>query len=400
VCGGLGRATNVDPIVYRVLAVILTFFAGAGLLLYALGWLLLPEDRSGVSLSERALGRARARRDSSDRAGAIALTALLVLVAAIAVGGVVNSWTATVLVLLVVGGIFLLLRRDGGTVVAAAPSAAAAAPGVGTTMSYSTPTPGAAGTQTAPLGASPLDAGHPSTQAGPAGPSGPGAPAAPSYADFGPPPPPARQPKPTSVLGPLTVSVLLISLGVLAAVDASGASIPAAAYPALALLVIGLGLLVGTWYGRSRALIALGIVAALALPPTIAADVFDRGEFRRGGADQHVSVADVGDIRDRYGFRPGRAELDLTPANFSGRTIRTHLEMPAGELQVLVPQNVDVVATVDLAVGDSRVLGRESSGLGISDRVEDLGADGRGGGALELRIEQGVGSVEVQREAA
>jgi hypothetical protein len=74
--------------------------------------------------------------------------------------------------------------------------------------------------------------------------------------------------------------------------------------------------------------------------------------------------------------------------------------MPAGELTVRVPQNVDVVATVDLRVGDVNVLGHHNDGLGISDRVENLGADGRGGGTLELHIDQGVGSVEVNREAA
>ncbi len=393
VCGGLGRATNVDPVVYRVLAVVLTFFGGAGLLLYALGWLLLPEDRTDVSLTERALGRNRGQ----GRTSAVALAVILVIAAALAVSGVMNNWAATVLVVLVGGAIFLLLRRDGHPAPAGVPAAptsavaytptgyeaaAGSGPSGGTTAWYSTPSspPGAAG------------------YADPAGPGGPGVPEAPSYGSFATPPTPPKAPKTPGVLGPLTLSVLLISLGVLAAFDVSGAQVAAAAYPALALLVIGLGLLMGTWFGRSRWLIALGVLAALALPPTIAADVFHPSEWE--SRTQRVAVTDVGAIRDSYDFRPGRAELDMTDVNFAERTIRTRVDMPAGTLGVLVPDNVDVVTDLDLGAGDAVVFSHHSSGLGISDRVEDLGADGRGGGVLELRIDQGLGDVEVRRGGA
>jgi len=392
VCGGLGRATNVDPIVYRVLAVVLTFFGGAGILLYALGWLLLPEDKTNVSLTERALGRNRGK----GRSNAVALAVVLVIAAALAVGGVVNDWAATVLVLLVAGAIFLLLRRESSPVAVAAGGPISHAPTSYGTPGTQTPStgPGAAATAwySAPSGSAEAP-----TYTGPGGPGGPGAPAAPPYGEFA--TPPAPPPKSPGVLGPLTLSVLLISLGVLAAVDISGASVAAAAYPALALLVIGAGLLLGTWYGRSRWLIALGVLAALALPPTIAADVLHPSEWGDGRA-QVVNITDVGAIRDRYDFRPGQAELDLTGATFTERTIRTRVDLPVGELKVFVPPTVDVVTTLDLGAGDATIFGHHSSGLGISDQVEDLGADGRGGGVLELRIDQGLGNVEVRREAA
>src|SRR3954447_12624 len=46
VAGGLGRHFNVDPTILRVLLVVLTFFGGAGLVVYAVGWLFVPEDDS------------------------------------------------------------------------------------------------------------------------------------------------------------------------------------------------------------------------------------------------------------------------------------------------------------------------------------------------------------------
>ena len=47
VAGGLGRHLDVDPTILRVLFVVLMFFGGAGLLLYGVLWLLVPDERTG-----------------------------------------------------------------------------------------------------------------------------------------------------------------------------------------------------------------------------------------------------------------------------------------------------------------------------------------------------------------
>src|SRR3954454_8113632 len=44
VCGGLGSYLGVDPIIVRVVAVVLAFFGGAGILFYLAAWLLVPSD--------------------------------------------------------------------------------------------------------------------------------------------------------------------------------------------------------------------------------------------------------------------------------------------------------------------------------------------------------------------
>jgi phage shock protein PspC (stress-responsive transcriptional regulator) len=46
VCGGLGRYFNVDPIIFRIGAVVLAFIGGAGLLAYLAALLLIPSDDS------------------------------------------------------------------------------------------------------------------------------------------------------------------------------------------------------------------------------------------------------------------------------------------------------------------------------------------------------------------
>ena len=44
VAGGLGRHLNIDPTILRVLFVVLSFFGGAGIVLYGALWLFVPED--------------------------------------------------------------------------------------------------------------------------------------------------------------------------------------------------------------------------------------------------------------------------------------------------------------------------------------------------------------------
>src|SRR5437868_4201343 len=48
VCGGLGAYLGVDPVIVRVVAVVLVFFGGAGVLLYLAAWLLVASDDPGA----------------------------------------------------------------------------------------------------------------------------------------------------------------------------------------------------------------------------------------------------------------------------------------------------------------------------------------------------------------
>jgi len=44
VCGGLGTYFNLDPVLMRLIWVVLFFFAGFGLLAYILAWIVIPEE--------------------------------------------------------------------------------------------------------------------------------------------------------------------------------------------------------------------------------------------------------------------------------------------------------------------------------------------------------------------
>lgn len=48
VAGGLGEYFAIDPIIFRLLFLVLTFGGGAGVLLYLIAWIIIPEDTTAA----------------------------------------------------------------------------------------------------------------------------------------------------------------------------------------------------------------------------------------------------------------------------------------------------------------------------------------------------------------
>ncbi len=59
VCAALARATNTDPVLWRVVLAVLGFFGGVGVLLYLVGWLVIPAEGDTASPIESLLGQGR-----------------------------------------------------------------------------------------------------------------------------------------------------------------------------------------------------------------------------------------------------------------------------------------------------------------------------------------------------
>ena len=49
VCAGFARYLNVDPVLVRLLMVVLVLFAGTGIVVYLAGWILMPEEDQAPS---------------------------------------------------------------------------------------------------------------------------------------------------------------------------------------------------------------------------------------------------------------------------------------------------------------------------------------------------------------
>ncbi|WP_162602347.1 PspC domain-containing protein [Nocardioides daejeonensis] len=350
VAGGLGRHLDIDPVILRVAFVVLTFFGGAGIIVYAACWLLVPED-----------GSDRAQLDLDVRSRTVALVGAGVLAALALVGDAFaegpGGWIAWPLLVIGLIAWLVLSNRDRRRSMRAAgpyPAPGFAPPGAGF------PPPGSGGPATAYEGTAFQPGPTPTTQ--------------PSAT-----PPPVfradrmRDPRKRGpILFWFTLSLIALSLGTLGIVDGAGAAITDSAYPALALGIIAAALLVGAFLGRAGGLIPLGLVATVVLVGSTAATQYD-------GSVIHATPGSSAEVESSYDMAAGEIVLDLTEVRdlegLDGRTIR--LDGGAGRIEVRVPEQIDVIvdASID-AGGEVRAFDRTRSGWDVSLKTEhDGGVD-------------------------
>lgn len=59
VAGGIARYLKVDPTLIRIAFVLVALFAGGGVLLYLILWVVVPKEGDGHTLAEEGLDKAR-----------------------------------------------------------------------------------------------------------------------------------------------------------------------------------------------------------------------------------------------------------------------------------------------------------------------------------------------------
>ncbi len=377
VAGGLARELRVDPILVRVILVALVFVSGAGLLIYAIAWLLVPDESDDMSVVDHALGgRPSQRRTSSLLLGA----GLILMSVAVVASASDGDFGGLILFGLLAFGIAYLLRR-GELPRQVSQDEYAPQPVAPTAQAEPTaPGPYAAAATQSPYEPQPQPAWTP-----------------PPPAWEAPPPRPVKPRKEPSQLTAIVLSALLVVLGSMAVIDVAWADIPAAAYFATALFIVGAGLVAGTWFGRGRGLILLGTLLAVALPLATAADEVSRGVDGEWG-DITVTPQTLADIPASEEFGGAGVIYDLSQVPFAETTDKElKIDLGVGELQVIVPENVDVHVDAGIGLGEINLFGVESGGVGLDKSATDYGPDGPGGGTLRLDLSGGGASLEVTR---
>ena len=374
--GGLGRYFGIDPVVFRIAFVVLTLAGGSGILLYLVGWLMIPDDAGG-----NALKRFGGERNQKLAAAVLAGAGLLILLDNLTGS---NDDIPLGLVLVGMGALFLWSRNRDEVSAGPPPPPdhpyppvppSPPAPPAGDALADSTvdiapvEAPGDAETL--------ADAEPPQRAAG---------------AAFAPPPPPPPAPKPSkppSALVPVTFSLLAVLVG---AATLFGLSLTTGL--ALALLLTGGALIVGAWRGRARWLIPLGLVLSVALAGASLIDVPIRG----GTGEVGYRPLSVEEIRTPYRLSAGELVVDLSDIDFGGRTVTVVASVAAGHLDIVVPRDVAIELDAHIGAGNLMLLGRETDGVDIGHHLTDRGQEGAG--TLILRAEAGVGLVEVRRAFA
>jgi len=464
VCGAFARATNTDPVLWRVALPVLTVLGGFGILVYLLGWLLIPAEGDTASPLEALLRRGWSSTSKW-------LTVVLAVIAAIWLAATFTSgfgWKIIVAVAVI--GVLAVLGNSraaggnrsafggpgpgvgqdpnrpgwyagpgaappsgammagptmpGATTAPASPqtftgtgwpeSSAFAAGRAAAAGTGSSPSPGVtdgvdtAGWQQPPAYRQPFAPGGPYAQSDPYAPA-PNPyddPAYPFPLDFpglsggwaeppaAPPQPPSpRERRRVSIAGRVTVAVTALVLGLMGILDGTDAvSVPAPAYFAAALATVGLGLIIGSMFGRVRAPIALGIVLTLGLLATSVTSEYHA---------QRVTIrpTSVADLPTTYSGRVQQVTIDLRNVDFRNDVTSMNIRLTAGMILVELPPNVDAHVVARVGAGDTMIFGKHNSGgVHAKANVTDNGDDGPGGGQLTINANIAfAGFVEVKR---
>jgi phage shock protein PspC (stress-responsive transcriptional regulator) len=419
VAEGLSRHFDVDPILIRVVFAALTLFGGAGIALYVIAWVTIPEETQYDSALSKLL-----RRDPN-RVMVAGLAVAAVIGLATTIGAIGFSAPNPIPLIIVsglaIGALALFSRRADRRQPPPPPFPGPSSPPSSFPPGYAGPVPppaagapgGTAYTAAAPPAAADAatSADDPDATAGSGtatapplppptrewwqrpdqrGPGGPGGPMPPPQAYPPPPPPKAREPR--SHLFAITMAVIAIAIGTVWILDETVYdSMPASVYPGTVLGVTALALLVGSWYGRSRLLIAVGILATLT---TVAAAAAGPGPY----GERIYRPSSVAELHTRYDHGVGRMVVHLEnltdPEDLDGRTI--DVDAHIGQVEVVVPSTLPV--TIDAHVDHGEIEGPPQSNV---TRLDDGGEEitmssvTSGSAALNLNIDLDFGQIVV-----
>lgn len=372
VAGGLGRHFDIDPTIIRVVLAVLTFFGGAGLLVYGAVWLFVPEDGQD---------RAPIEVNTDVRRVILIVTGVIALSVVFGTPFFGGGWDR---------GFPFSLLAIGLVVVAVLATRGQRSPGPDRNQPPppwgSTPTPpyspeGPVMTNTTDT---PVDAGE----------------QPPAWMPPQPPPyiPPPRPRRTGLVLFWPTLALIAIALGTLGIFDTSGA-VTISAYAALAVAITGLALLVGAFVGRPGGLIALGLVACIGLLVTGAVDAATEGNATHNKELRAVPATSAELLSD-YHIPQGTMELDLTRITdldaLDGRAV--DLGVNAGEITVLVPAGLNVHVDAEIRyAGEINVGDEQRGGLGVGVDKTLTTSTASGTPTLDLEIDTRVGQINVEQ---
>ena len=341
-----------------------------GLIAYAAGWLLVPEEGASESIAEEAI--------HNHNWGRIAGFVLLAVAASLLLqplswfGGHVLAAVALILL-----GLYLLWRRDDPD------------------SQLSTPAP----PPSEPVSPAVAAAWPPPTQSRQTPPTPPPAPPPPTQ-----PPPHLRRPQHGvrgvgggRGLASVAVGVLLVGAGLLGLVLAAGGTVEPTRVFAGGLIIVGAALVVSAWFGRGFALIPLGVLLVALLSVSSLIDV----PFKGGFGDRVERPTTLTDVQDEYHLAAGQLTVDLGQVAFpAGTTTDVKATVGTGHLVVIVPRGVEVDVHGHAGAGDVQFLGDQDHQGGIRvDRDATLHAR-PGAPRLALDAEVGLGQVEVRDATA
>lgn len=338
-CGGVAQHWGIDPVLVRLGWTLLALSGGIGIVLYLAGWLLIPLAGKDSAPVDDFFGAGGRRWPKEVWVSLVAVATVLVF----ALLGSMSPFGLAPAVIVAIVWYFGFSKVRGQQEVAAPPPA--------NVPPYTDP-PYADPPSREPLPREPLPREVFFSVPDPVG----------LYAEPEPTPTPTvrRSDSPAArrlrLLALVAVGLTLAGLGI---ADNVGLAVPMLAYLAAPLLVLGLTLVAATWVGRARGILPVALLLGVAVLTTASmpvplAAVQDWSATNLAYTD--LDVLPPGDALD-----VGHLRVDLSQLHLTG-PVTYQAQVDAGQLEIIVPADVNVVVNYRLDAGVVRVFGEEVAG--------------------------------------
>ena len=415
VSSGIAHRMGIDPLIVRGVFIVLTLFAGIGVLLYGLAWAFLPEPDGRIHVQEAGAGRWTSGMTGSLIATILGFSGL---------GGGFWGWGnhgfgAFLWTIFWVGGaiylIYYLVQRNkaaagipAGAAAAAGTSAYAAGSSTATTPPYSdvagtgpfTGSPYGGTASGTPSGSGYNGSGYSSGAYGGSGSGGSGWDNGRSGGALPPqgPPPKVRPAGPGApAVAIIAGSALLVGAG-LKALDVTniinlGDSTNAIAW-ASAAAVLGLGILLMGLRGRTAGMLSFFAVAALIVGGifNVVGNNGDRMRFQ----ELDWTPVSIEDARNGLDVAGSRGTVDLSKLDTNApltSDVVVPLDIAASNVTIVIPDKVPVDIKADMAMGNIHESGGNRGG--ITTRESSYNSD-EPGSHLIIQIDGAFSNVTIE----
>jgi phage shock protein PspC (stress-responsive transcriptional regulator) len=190
-----------------------------------------------------------------------------------------------------------------------------------------------------------------------------------------------------------TLGLLVAGAGIVGVLDATDAvAVDWTLALAGGVVLVGLAVAVGAFFGRTGALAVFGAFLAVVMVAAVSVDVPLRGPIGER-TERPLSAAS---LEEEYEHSIGSLTVDLGSIELPPGRTDVKAAVGIGELIVRVPEGVRVEANADVTAGEADLFGARENGWQVD---HDVVVDGARPGAptLVLDVDVGFGDLEVHR---
>jgi phage shock protein PspC (stress-responsive transcriptional regulator) len=386
VCHGAGRYFGVDPVIFRIVLAVLSLTGGIGLIIYGMGWLVIPQEGEDESEAHRLL---------SGRIEGAPLTAVLMALVgcglyASMISNGTNQGFSLLLLAATTGAVYWSQQRGRMQSAGEAASVAASAVADAPPAAQAPPEPGAKPS----WWRDPLTK-EPSYLWGPD--DGPyGAEDRQAWRDRKKAVRRTREWAFSLVVFLLTVTALAVGTGVSWPYEPVGSSLEIGL--AAGLGVLGFAFVTASFAGRARGgttfwsiVMIAGLIGAATLPKS-----------GHGVGETTWRPLTASAVQGSYERGAGTGTLDLRAIRLKGATVSARVKIGAGKAVLILPRTATAHLVYHLGIGEVDLPGKVHNGVRIRNSQHDRLAYGPqpgtpATGTVELDLTVGVGQLEVIR---